>query len=275
MITSQKTKNKFALITSLLLLTSGLARAGAIHIENGLTREFSVKPGAKVESSIVIMNSSSEPQQVKVYQVDYSFKADGKTLYGNPGSLPRSNCTWMTVAPKQLNIPGNSSASAYFTINVPDKTNLTGTYWSVIMVEPVAEGSLEPPKQGQGKVAVGIKTVMRYAIQVVANIGDTGNRAIQIVHKEILTDNAGHILALDVENTGERWLRPSIKVEIYDEKGILVGRFDGNRIRIYPGCSQRSSVKLGRLEAGKYTALVLIDNGDDSVWGAQYELEIK
>ncbi len=266
---------RLALSLCLLLFSTGLAMADGVNVENGLTREFSVRPGDKVEGQIAVKNDSSAAQTVRIYQVDYSFHADGQTDYGEPGSLARSNSKWMTVAPKQLTVPAESTASAYFAIQVPDDKTLTGTYWSVIMVEPVAEGSLEPPKPGQGKVAVGINTVMRYAVQIVTNVGTSGTMNIKIAQKQLLADDNGYALSLDIENTGERWVRPFVRVELYDASGALAGRFDGERVRIYPGCSVRSRVNLRQIEPGRYTALVLIDNGDKSVWGAQYDLEIK
>lgn len=264
-----------ALSLCLLLFTAGLAIGGGILVEGDLTNEFTLKPGGSAEGRIVVRNNSDAPQQVNVSQVDYSFQADGSNFYGEPGSLARSNCKWMTVAPKRLSIPAKSTASVYFTVQVPSDQTLTGTYWSIIMVAPIAEGSLEPPKSEKGKVAVGVKTIMRYAIQIVTNIGDTGSREIKIAQKQLLTDNTGYTLQLDIKNTGERWLRPYLRVEIYDAEGALAGRFDGERVRIYPGCSVREQVKLGQVKPGKYTALALLDNRDESVWGAQYDLDIK
>ncbi len=116
---------------------------------------------------------------------------------------------------------------------------------------------------------------MRYAIQIVTNIGTTGKRSIKVLQKQLLADATGNTLQLDIENTGERWLRPNIRVELYDVKGVLAGRFDGQRMRIYPTCSVRSQVKLGKVAPGKYTALIIIDNGDQSIWGVKYALDIK
>lgn len=259
----------------LLLTAAGLASGAGISVGNGLTREFALKPGDKADGHIVVKNTSNTAQTVRVYQVDYSFDADGRTDYGEPGSLARSNCAWMTVAPRQFTVPANSTASAYYTVQVPGDQALAGTYWSVLMVEPVAEDSLEPPKSEQGKAAVGIRTSMRYAVQIVTHIGDTGSKDIEIVRKQVLTNETGASLQLDIRNAGERWVRPSVRVELYSTAGSLVGRFDGGRARIYPDCSVRSCVSFGQLKPGKYTALVLIDDGDQSVWGAQYEMEIR
>ena len=79
-------------------------------------------------------------------------------------------------------------------------------------------------------------------------------------------------LLVDVENTGERWLRGTLWVELYAKEGALVGRFDAGRLRMYPGTSVRYTVDLAGVLAGSYKALIVIDCGDDDVFGANVNL---
>jgi len=44
-------------------------------------------------------------------------------------------------------------------------------------------------------------------------------------------------------------------------------------MRIYPGTSVRHKIDLSSLPGGKYMALVVADNGDEYIFGAQYTLE--
>ena len=83
----------------------------------------------------------------------------------------------------------------------------------------------------------------------------------------------GSLLQIDLENTGEFLVRPSVWAEIYDSAGELTGRRTSDPLRIYPGCSVRHKFDL-ELSPGTYQALVVIDNGDGEVWGTQYDLEI-
>ena len=50
-------------------------------------------------------------------------------------------------------------------------------------------------------------------------------------------------------------------------------RFETDRKRLYPGTSVRYSVDLTEVASGSYQALVVVDNGDEHVFGAQYGLE--
>jgi hypothetical protein len=160
-------------------------------------------------------------------------------------------------------------------VQAPGDKTLTGTYWSILMVEPLPEGGLAPPAAKDTEPQVGVRTVLRYGVQFVTNIGDSGKRSIKFVDKQFVADGKQRILQLDIENNGERWLRPSVWVELYDLSGASIGRFEGSRLRLFPGCSARFKVDLSQVPLGEYKALTVADNGDDYVFGTQYNLEIR
>lgn len=264
-----------ALLPLLVLLIVSPAWS-TISVVGGLSRESVVKPGDKSDSRIVLLNNSDQPQTVRIYQADYQFWCDGRNDYGTPGSTPRSNAKWLTVTPGQVTVAAGATESIYYTINVPQDAALTGTYWSIVMVEPISGEALEPPKPEDGKSKIGLRTVMRYGIQVITQIGTTGIRDMRFADKRLVADTAGRSdLQLDIENTGERWLVPTVWAELFDANGAQVGRFDAMRARIYPGCSVRYRVNLTGVPTGHYKALVVADNGDEHVFGAQYDLDLK
>ena len=116
---------------------------------------------------------------------------------------------------------------------------------------------------------------MRYGVQIVTHLGDSGKRELNILDRQISKEGEDYLLALDLENSGERWLRPEVRAEIYDEEGRLLGKKGGEKYRIYPETSVRATLNLGALSPGKYKILVVIDNGDQYIWGAQYSLNLQ
>ncbi len=249
--------------------------AAGVDVITGLTDEAVLQPGARKDGRIVLRNAADVPQEARVYQTDYTFRCDGTSAYDKPGSCPRSNASWITFSPQQFTIPAKEVLVVYYAIQVPKDDKLSGTYWSMLMVEPIAAVVPEAAPSEDGKVTVGVRTILRYGIQMVVHIGNTGRREIKVLDKRLAETDGKRALQLDIENTGERWVRPTTWAEIYDEKGLHAGKFKCNRTRIFPGCSTRNSIDLTGLKAGKYQALVVIDNGDESVWGAQYALEIR
>ena len=256
------------------LVAVQVASAGGVNVVGGLTREAALKPGGKTEGTILLQNISEEPQEVRVYQSDYLRFADGTSVYGDPGSVARSNSSWITFTPRQITIPAGETASVYYTVQAPEDEKLVGTYWSLLMVEPLAKGRLEPSKQEKGKISLGIQTVMRYAVQIISNIGDTGKVEMKFTNRQLLVQGDQRVLQVDIENTGERALVPLLWTEIYNPEGASLGRFEGRRLRLYPGCSGRFRVDLSQLSRGNYDALVVADNHDEYVFGTQCKLVI-
>lgn len=270
--------NRWSLYANVLVLAVFFACSpseGSIGVNGGLTRQSDVEPGGSYEGVIVIRNTDDKPVDVKVFQTDYTFTASGVTTYGEPGKSDRSNASWISFIPHQVTIPARDIASVYYTVNVPKKTDLSGTYWSVLMVEPVDAQQVTLPKGKQTKVNVGIRVVSRYAVQVVTNIGDTGVRDVKMSDARIAVCLNDPSIEFDLENTGERWLDPTVWIDLYDSKGASLGRKECNRMRLYPGCSGRYRADLGELPKGEYQAMMIADNGDENVFGSQIKIEIK
>jgi len=330
---------KVFMIFSCLLVFSALSEAG-ISIVGGLTREVTVKPGETYDGVVILRNTIEQPSQVKIYQTDYLFFADGRNIYGEPGKLQRSNANWLTFNPSRVTVPPKSEVPIHYPMKVPlkvpepqslnseqkasetsdnksqsgeqktpdDKSSssksevsetsddksqsdeqkapgdkiesetpvlvpLTGTYWSMLMVELLPESHPEAEGAPEGKVGVGILQVMRYGVQFVTHIGDSGSRKIKFLSSKLVAQEGKRLLQIDIENIGERWVKPIVWVELYDEKGALIGRFESAEKRIYPGTSVRHLIDLTEVPEGKYKALIVADSGGKDVWGAQYTLK--
>jgi hypothetical protein len=264
---------RFALFLFLIAaLTS--ASEGGVTVLGGLTHEVELQPGERLQGSIELNNDSDSVAAVTLYQTDYIFYADGRTEYGDPGSVQRSNAGWISISPAHVNIPPGETVPVYYELEVPADGNLSGTYWSVIMIEPDSPAHSQKLRSEDGRPALGLSTVVRYALQVIVNIGESGNSSVQILKNELVGIEEKKILMLDIENSGDRWLRPIFWVELYDEHGKFMGRYESETQRIFPGCSVRHIVDLTEVPSGQYTALMIVDNGDEHVFGANYRMRL-
>jgi hypothetical protein len=236
-----------------------------VAISGGLTHENTAKPGDTYQGAITLTNLDEEPQDAKLYQTDYTFFADGRAIYGDPGSIERSNTSWITFSPSLVTIPPKGTSEIIYTVKVPLSKELIGTYWSMIMVEGIPK--ITPEEIDDGKPKVGVKTLIRYGIQMITHIQDTGTRRLKFLGTKLTKSEEERILQIDVENTGQRMLRPTIWCEIYDSKGTLVTRLEGKKARTYPGTSirynvrvvikrQRFSLNKEQIEDAKFTELL-------------------
>ncbi len=258
-----------------LALLSTAAAHPAVAIVGPLTREHEVEPGRSYSGSIEVHNSGDAPQAIKIYQTDYFYYASGEVLYGEPGALPRSNGKWIAFTPQEVTIPAGESVTIRYSIQAPADDTMKGTYWSVLMVEPIVEGSPEAVGAQPDKVTMGVRQVVRYGIQIVTHVGATGSRKLKFSQFSLKAENGKRVLVIDLENSGERWLRPNVWAELYDAKGTYVGKFDGGAQRLYPGTSARFKSELVGVQDADYKALVVADCGGDDVFGANINLFLR
>jgi len=259
-----------SVLICILSLTSAVV--GQVSVSE-LTQEWTVEPGGSYSGEIEVTNSAESPITVEVAQFDYTFVAGGSVKWLPPGELPRSNAEWIVFdyASSYLTIPAKCSIQLPYTVTVPDDPNLVGTYWSVVKVRFSA--GLSP---ASSQALVTIHQVVAFAIQIVTDIGDTGVRDIGIIGSQLSETDDGLSFQVDIENRGERRVRPVVYLEVYDEQGNFVGRFDSEtgKRRIYPECSVRYVVSLPALESGSYPAMLYIDNLDMYVWSAQVSIQV-
>ena len=226
---------------------------------------------------LLVTNISDSPQELKVYQTDYFFISDGNVYYEEVGYVERTNGNWIEFFPKRLTVPARSSAQVNYTVDIPENSSLTGTYWSILMVEVIPEGSAESSSTDESseELAVGIQQIFRYGIQMVTNIKSTGAGTPDIIGAQLVKEVDNKALILDVMNIGDRWLRPSVWADLYDGEGSFVGKYEAGALRMYPGTSARFTIDLREVPVGVYKALVVLDADDQGVFGANYTLRLE
>lgn len=253
-------------IGAALLVAPAIVHA-QISVLSSTVEEHEAAKGETYSGRIVISNTSNTPQAVRIYQTDYHFKSDGTSDYGDPGTTPRSNATWVTPQTQRVVVPPRSEVTVPYSVKVPTSDSLSGTYWSMIMVE-AAESA---PAATSGRPQLGIGSIIRYGVQVATHIGITGKRAVTF-EKPAATHmpNGDAALDVDVISSGDRATRPTLSVELYDAQGVLKGKGKQVRGLLYPGTSLKQHFEFGSLPAGTYRVIVFADTGDPKVLAAQY-----
>lgn len=266
---------RFGLGTLLLAATllPQLASAG-LNVTNGLTHELVVQAGNSYEGVITVVNTGDAPEDVKFYQTDYLFRHDGSNIYGEPGSHARSNASWISFSPDRATIPAGGSVTVSYTVRVPSDAPAPGTSWSMLMVEPVPATSPESVRARENEVTLGLQQIFRFGIQMITTVGDAGSSELRFLDTRLVRATDARTFEVDVENTGERYLRLALWTEIFDDSGRSLGRFEGGRLRTYPGTSVRFRVDLSAVPPGRYKALVVADGGGENVFGASYTLKL-
>jgi hypothetical protein len=256
-----------ALLIALAL--TGARLSAQVSVQGSTIHEFDAAPGATRIGSIPVTNTSPSAQLVRLYLTDYLFFADGTSRYDQPGSVPRSNAEWVQLGARELTVPPGATVPVPYTVRVPGNDSLSGSYWSLVMVEGVgAQGA-------SVRAGVGLTAKIRYAVQVVTHLPNTGLRSVTVKSGKLVTvEGRGPALELEIANTGDRATKFDVTTELYDSGGTVRGRFQQSRGLTYPGTSLTHRVELGSLPPGTYKAVVVIDAGSGSLTGAEYTLKL-
>lgn len=255
----------------LILLFVGNLLFGSVAIMNGLSHQFSVTPGNKYRGQIELQNADEVDQVVTFYQADMVTKFTGEILYDDTMKHHRSNRHWISISNLNMNIGSGEKRILNFEITVPESDSLTGTYWSVIMVEP-----RDPIHIQKDEVSgYNIQSKIRYAIQIVCNIGDTGNANLQFLGVSKNFTEEQKLLEIDIENTGEILIIPTLNIEFFDESGSDAGVLKSEQQRIFPSCSKKYVIDISSLPMKKLQGIVIADCGTDDLFGVNVTIDLK
>lgn len=263
--------NRIPLALLLGLLAPGPI-AAQIAVLGSTVQEHTGRPGESYTGTILVRNTTSEAQTARIYQTDYRFAADGSSEFDAPGTANRSNAKWVATTGSQVTVPGGATVPIHFAVNIPGDSALDGSYWSMIMVEGVKAANRTPSTR---QPSMGVVPVLRYGVQVVSHIEQSGARKVEFLNTRVVSEPGGRrTLEFEIHNTGERAFRLDVKAELFEGAGSSVGTFQQTRGLIYPGSSVLQRFDISSLPAQEYQALILADTGEDDVFGAQYTLRM-
>ncbi|MGM0598837.1 MAG: hypothetical protein ACQETH_03360 [Candidatus Rifleibacteriota bacterium] len=258
----------FIIIFSFSCLT-----ANAVTVENPAD-DIYISPGGNAETSFRVINRSNKEHQITVYQTDYFFNADGKNEYGSPGQHKRSNADWLEFTPKRFLIQPKSKVAINVTANIPQKS-LSGTYWSVLMVEYIDAKATEAANTSNADIQSKVTVKRRTAIQIRTHISGTGEMKARYFNQSIKEIDGERKFFVDMENTGTLYFTGQFYINFFDSKGKPVEKILLGKKSLYPGCSARFSADISHLKKGNYTALCVYDTSGEKVFGGKYQIEIK
>ena len=256
---------KIGLLSALIF--GSTATQANLLMQGGYSHEFITIPGGIYKKSIKISNMGNTPQEVKIYLEDYLFNAGGKSSFTATRlrKNPRSNSQWIKFSPSRVTLAPGTSRTIRYTMSIP-RGSLTGTYWSALIIEPLANTSLESTqkRQNDNKVHMNIQQISRHAVQIVAQMGDTGKINLQLKHPVMQKKASKRNFSLDAYNLGTKWIKPTVWLDIYNQQGTFIGKFEGDGARVYPNTSATLNVDISRLKTGKYKGLFVVDGGSNS-----------
>lgn len=252
-------------------ITTQFVKAGIVVI-NGLTHSYQVENGKVYKGTIEIENTSTNPQNVKLFLQDLSYQSDGSIFYTEPLTNKRSNSNWVKLNTNLITLKGKEKTEVRYEIIVPNSLPDSGSYWSVIMVEPI-----DDIKPSDNKPGVNITSIIRYAIQIITDYDEEKAKPeLKFEDVKIEKLEKEKILKIAIANNGNLYCRAIANVEIYERKnGQKVGSFSSQTMGLLPSTSKTFDINISKIPPNKYTAVVLATDEDENAFALNVELEVK
>lgn len=261
---------RFFLSLSLLaLLSLSQISVAAIMLTGGYTHQYNLASGAQVRGSLSLKNLGRTPAEVKIYLEDIQ----------NSRQSGRSNRSWIRLSTNRLTIPAGGTKKITYTINAP-RNNLRGTYWSALIVEPLSGRSIESDQRTKNNkdIKVTISQIMRHAIRLVTDFsGGKANVTFSAPKMERDPKTQKRIFSLMARNTGTASVGRSVSawIDVYNNQGLLIGKFEGDKKSLFPTVNKRYGVDISRLKSGQYKGLFAIAAQNGEIFGTNVSIKIK
>ncbi|WP_114822198.1 WxL protein host-binding domain-containing protein [Chryseobacterium sp. KLBC 52] len=262
---------KRILLLIILILQFNFLHAGIV-ILNGLTHSYKIENGKVYKGKVAIENTGSNPQSVKIFLQDYTYHADGTINYTALRTNKRSNGEWIKLNTNLVTLKGKEKTEIFYEITVPNQAMDPGSYWSIIIVEPVEE-----IKPSDGKPGVSITSVIRYAIQVITDY-ETEKAKPDLKFESVKVEKQEGIQTAKVAiaNNGNLYCKPTASIEIYNRKtGEKVGTYASLTMGLLPNTSKMFYIDISKVPPDKYKATIIATDEEENAFALNVELEVK
>ncbi len=259
---------------SLMLILPGYAQRKKSAISIGpATLNFNLAPGQTSTQTVYIHNKLNKPYSFTLELGDWSLDTAGNDVFYEAGTYPNSCAQWITIDKKALEVPANSKEGINVTLTVPDSANVMETKWTMLNIMTTSERKA-PKAAGALEIAVAKSLAVGVRIYQNPNSPEIVKEIRMLDFIELPDSN---IYRIESRNTGAALLRCHYSIELSGETGerITVGPVEA---LVLPGQDRNVDIKLpDTLPKGRYTAIALIEAGDDTIplEAAQKEIEIK
>ncbi|KMQ59569.1 hypothetical protein ACM46_19555 [Chryseobacterium angstadtii] len=262
---------KRILLLMFMMLQFSFLYAGIVVL-NGLTHAYKVENGKVYKGKIAIENTGSKAQNVKLFLQDFTYQADGSISYTTLHTNRKTNGEWIKLNTNLITLKGKEKTEVFYEITVPDQLADPGSYWSVIIVEPV-----DDIKPSNDKAGVNITSVIRYAIQVITDYKtDQAKPDLKFESVKIEKEEGKQIAKIAIANNGNLYCKPTASIEIYNRKtGERIGSYMSTAMGLLPQTSKSFYIDISKVPADLYKAVIIATDEDENAFALNVELEVK
>jgi len=233
-----------------------LAQGGAALVDPA-SKLYSAELGQSLSGSVRISNPGTTPLNLRLYLSDWGLDLGGQFTFADAGSQERSASGWVTFSTATLELAPNQTRQVPYTVDVPSDAE-PGTYWTVLFAE--SEPTAPEPGQPSATVSVRVGHIIYVNIPELRSDG----AIVGVFGDPPVTPSAPYVLIAQYSNLGNAAQGVEGTFELRNDRGETVIEAAIERSVVLPGSDRAFQVNVvGPLPAGNYTALVVLNYGDE------------
>ncbi|WP_292008555.1 DUF3324 domain-containing protein [Chryseobacterium sp.] len=244
----------------------------SIVVLNGLTHTYQVENGKVYKGKIAIENTDNHPQSVKLFLQDFAYLANGTITYTSLHTNSRTNGDWIKLNTNLVTLGAKEKTEVYYEISIPDQHRDAGSYWSVIIVEPV-----ENIKPNDDKAGVNITSIIRYAVQIITDYeAEKAKPDLKFESVKVEKEDGKQTVKIAIANMGNLYCKPTAAIEIYNRKtGAKVDSYSSLTMGLLPNTSKTFYIDISKIPSGQYNAAIIATDEEENAFAINVELEVK
>ena len=253
-------------LSILVLLFASVATPASANLiaftVSPMNAELSVSPDTEQTGLITIRQdgpSSGDPQtlRLKAYAIDWSLDQTGGPKFLPANSTPQSCCSWLTINPMEVNVPGNVPITVRYTLHPP--ANANGEYRAMIMFQSAPQPSATDGRTMEVSGCIGAALYVQ--------VGNAAKRAKVTAFSCDRTNTT-----LTIQNNGNTHLRLTGTMSFVDSTGKTVAKCSLPGAVVLPDGTGLRTLKFATPtlpDTKNLQATALVDYGADVLIGAQ------
>ena len=185
----------------------------------------------------------------------------------------------MSISPSFIEVKPGERKAITLTVDIPDDSSGYYAAWSIVMIEQEEpRKKLEPPKKGEGTVALGVIPTFAFGVYVYQNPPNVKNNEVEITNfKLVEKDDNKKIVQIEAVNKGDGIAYCTSYIDLTNLNNGKQQRLLVKRFTIVPDLVRDFNFLIPEsLEKGKYLAVGVLDfEGSEEIQVAKMEFENK
>jgi len=205
-----------------------------------------VEAGEVYHGAIELVNKSDHSKLINIQLADIAVSPNGETIFYDPGTMARSNSSWISLNRKKIIIASGQTEIVKYSVGVPSGNALKGEYRSSLIFTEI----------NTDWNALGAGNKNKHVIQLISRIDQPEDGKLHILETSVIQSLSDTHIFVKIENTGYGHLSTALWAEVYDMGGAFIGRFQAEEKFLYANQQTSVTIPLKGLSIGKYRAIL-------------------